>query len=357
MNQKTLTSWLSLAHGSPSKKMVDAELEYFQTDADAFLQNIAVKFDTFPSVSHSLISQTEKWLDDSEDHHIITYCDPLYPQQLKAIHSPPILLYLKGDPECLLKPQIAIVGSRYPSTSGIELTDYFTKALVEADLIITSGMAIGIDGASHFAALEAGGKTIAVLGSGLKNIYPKKNQRLAEHISKQGCLVSEFPISDPPMKRNFPMRNRIISGLSLGTLVIEAKQRSGSLITAQLAAEQGREVFAVPGSIQHALSDGCHELIKTGAVLTQCAEDIFETFNIALSTKTFHEFKQSKPNHRPGLDPAQQQLLALVDYEGSSTDDIIRRSGLTASEVASRLLNLELSGYIRPVPWGYSRVL
>ena len=208
---------------------------------------------------------------------------------------------------------------------------------------------------SHQAALSSDGATIAVLGNGLHSIYPKRHQRLADKIVHYGCLVSEFPLDAPPHAKHFPQRNRIISGLSLATLVIEAKRRSGSLITAHCAADQGRDVFAVPGSVRHQYAGGCHQLLREGAMLTESIADILDALNISSPKGPHLEFSTTE---KPilGLDPAQRQLLACVDNEGTSIDTVIERSRLDASAVASQLLTLELLGYIITTERGYARI-
>lgn len=209
---------------------------------------------------------------------ILTLEDPAYPSLLKAIADPPPVLFVRGDPKILSKPQLALVGSRKPSPSGLRAAAEFAKGLVAAGWAITSGLAAGIDAASHKGALSTGGTTVAVLGSGLDQIYPAQNKGLATQIASRGALVSEFPPHTPPLAMHFPRRNRIISGLCLGVAVVEAALRSGSLITAKLALEQGREVFAVPGSIYNPLSQGCHILIQEGAKLVTGPADVLLEF-------------------------------------------------------------------------------
>jgi len=282
--------------------------------------------------------------------------DLCYPPLLKEIHDPPFILYVKGNANLLSSPQIAMVGTRNPTPSGKELAYQFAKELANAGLVITSGMALGIDGASHSGALDSGklGQTIAVLGTGLKYIYPKNHQRLAhEIIEKEGAILSEFPINTPPKPHNFPIRNRIISGLSLGLLVVEAALKSGSLITARLSLEQNRDVFAIPGSIQNPLSRGCHRLISEGAKLVENVQDIL----LELKFRS-----HGQPNIFPisrqepvDLDPTRERVLKQIGYEVTALDVIILRSGLTPMEVSSMLLPLELEGYIQGVPGGFIR--
>jgi DNA protecting protein DprA len=215
-----------------------------------------------------------KWL-EHPGHHFVAWGSPLYPTLLAQIPDAPVGLYVRGDPSVLSLPQIAIVGSRNPTPTGRENAHDFAAHLATCGLVITSGFALGIDAASHEGALAAGGKTIAVCGTGLDVDYPKQHRGLAEAIARSGALISEFPVGTPALKSNFPRRNRIISGLAVGTLVVEAAPQSGSLITARLAGEQGREVFAIPGSIHNPLARGCHQLIRQGAKLVETGADIF----------------------------------------------------------------------------------
>jgi DNA processing protein len=287
-------------------------------------------------------------------NHLLTRQDPRYPPLLATIHDPPPLLFLHGDPETLQLPQLAIVGSRNPSRFGQETAADFARHLVTAGLTITSGLAIGIDGQAHSGALAAGGKTIAVTGTGLDRVYPASQRELSHRIAESGALLSEFPTGTPPLAGNFPRRNRIISGLSVGTLVVEAAQRSGSLITARLALEQGREVFAIPGSIHNPLARGCHALIRQGAKLVETANDILEELGSLLGT--LHE-EPSAPTVIASqkcteLDSDYQQLLDCVEFDPITADQLIAESGLTAEAVSSMLLLLELEGYISSAPGG-----
>jgi DNA processing protein len=262
------------------------------------------------------------------------------------------VLFAQGDAEILLYSQLAIVGSRNPTPAGRETAYYFSSALVQAGLTVTSGLAIGIDGMAHRGALQAGGPTLAVLGSGLKHIYPRAHQNLAEEIRVSGLLLSEFPPSAPPLAKNFPRRNRIISGLAWGALIIEAAIRSGSLITARFAMEGGKEVFAVPGSIYNPLTQGCHKLIQEGAKLVEKVEDILEE----LDTKTW--IRKANPcSALPSVNVPSlaKGLLKWIDTDLSTFDLILARSGLTAGEVSSMLLLLELDGCIKRVAGGYLR--
>lgn len=287
---------------------------------------------------------------------IITDNHPGYPPLLKEIPDSPILLFVKGDPEVLLQPQLAIVGSRNPSRTGQESSGQFAYQLTKAGLTITSGLALGIDAFGHAGALRADGKTIAVLGQGLKQIYPSTHTQLAEKIISNGALISEFLPDEPAKAKNFPRRNRIISGLSLGVLVVEAALRSGSLITARFAAEQGREVFAMPGSIHNPLARGCHYLIHQGAKLVETAQDILEEL-VAFHPAGLPNYDTILPNKAGQLDNKTQKLLGMLGYEETPLDVIILQSGLTTGEVSSMLLTLELQGFLYRAPGGYRRVM
>ncbi len=279
-----------------------------------------------------------------------------YPRLLLEIHGAPLVLFVRGDVKLLSQPQLSMVGSRNPTAVGSELAEQFAECLTKSGLIINSGLALGIDAASHRGALKAQGKTIAVLGTGLNHVYPASNRKLAEEIIAQGTLISEFTPDTPPIATNFPQRNRIISGLSLGVLVIEAALQSGSLITARYAIEQGRDVFAIPGSIHNPLARGCHQLIRQGAKLVETAEDILEELDALRAVLTQKNESVSSALEVGGLEIKQQQLLQQVGYEATALDTIIVRSGLTSSEVSSMLLLLELQGYVQAVPGGYVRV-
>lgn len=284
--------------------------------------------------------------------HLLCITDPNYPPLLREIAAAPILLYVRGDMTLLQQPQLAIVGSRNPTASGRELAHHFAYTLATAGLHITSGLALGIDAASHHGALKAGGKTLAVFGTGLNQIYPASHRNLAQTIADNGVLISEFSPFEPPKAAHFPQRNRIISGLSLGVLVVEAAMQSGSLITARYANEQGREVFAIPGSIHNPLARGCHYLIRQGAKLVETTEDIVEEFS-ALQTITAPIKTITKAKKHVKLGAPLRALLAHIGYEITAVDTIVVRSGLTASEVSSMLLSLELHGLIKTTPGGY----
>ncbi|MFO7594083.1 MAG: DNA-processing protein DprA [Pseudomonadota bacterium] len=287
--------------------------------------------------------------------HILTLDDPAYPPQLKEIHDAPPLLFVRGDPNQLVNPQLAMVGSRNPGVVGRETAHDFARSLAAAGLVVTSGLAQGIDTAAHRGALDGGGHTVAVFGTGLDRVYPAKNRQLAHTIVEQGgCLVSEYPPGTEPLPANFPRRNRIISGLSLGTLVVEAALRSGSLITARYAAEQGREVFAIPGSIHNPLARGCHQLIRQGAKLVETAADILEELAPQLHAAIDAPDEGGKEEQVHELDEDYRLLLTCLDGGPSSVDQIVQRSGLTADAVSSMLLLLEMQGYVTSATGGYT---
>jgi len=291
--------------------------------------------------------------------HIITLQHPDYPPLLKEIASPPPLLFVYGEKNILSLAQIAIVGSRNPTQSGKRSATEFAKHLSHGGLLITSGLALGIDAAAHRGTLSANNATIAVTGTGLNHIYPARHEQLAHQIVEQGgALVSEFLPNTPAKRENFPRRNRLISGLSLGTLVIEAAKHSGSLITARIAAEQGREVFAIPGSIHNPLSKGCHALIRQGAKLVESVDDIFEELNQLRSlTLCNNPSIPQATAESVALDSECHHVLNCIGFEPTQIDLLVERSGLTVEKISSMLLVLELQGYIETLPGGsYSRV-
>ncbi len=300
------------------------------------------------------VEQSLEWAGQS-DCHILTLGDSHYPQLLKEISDPPLVLFVQGQSELLSARQIGMVGARDISPYGQKNAYQFAYQLSAAGYVITSGLARGVDAASHRGALASRGPTIAVAGTGLFHTYPQSHRELAAEIVAQGgALVSEFPLSASPRPHHFPRRNRIISGLSVGVLVVEAALRSGSLVTARHAVEQGREVFAIPGSIQSPVARGCHALIRQGAKLVESAEDILEEFSMDYSRLQV-EFSPSLaiiPDCLTGID---QKIFDQIGSAVTSLDEIILRSGLTASAVSSILLSLELQGHIQSVTGGYVR--
>jgi DNA processing protein len=295
---------------------------------------------------------------EQNNGHILVASDEAYPKLLHEISSAPLILYVQGDVNLLSQPQLALVGSRNPTAVGIETAEQFGFALSQAGLVVTSGLAMGIDAAGHRGALSAKGKTIAVMGTGLKQIYPRSNLALANKILLDGAVVSEFPIDTMAKAKYFPLRNRLISGLSLGVLIVEAALKSGSLITARYAIDQGREVFAVPGSIHHPLAKGCHYLIRQGAKLVESIEDILVELPSLRNYVLSHLPQQAvlKSGAVEDLEGSQKQFLMQIGYEPTPLDILVLRSGLTTSEVSSMLLVLELKGCVGVVPGGYIRI-
>lgn len=290
------------------------------------------------------IQPTLTWL-AQPGNHLISLADAAYPRALLEIPDPPPLLYAKGRIELLNIPALAIVGSRNATPQGEKTAEEFAHALSDGGYCIVSGLALGIDGAAHRGALKGCGSTIAVVGTGLDIVYPARHRQLAHQISEQGLLVSEFPLGTPSMAQNFPRRNRIISGLCRGCLVVEAHLQSGSLITARLAAEQGREVFAIPGSIHSPVAKGCHLLIKQGAKLVESMQDILE------------ELGEAAPPAETAVELADEPLLIHLGYDPVGMDELVVRSGLTSENLSAMLLMLELEGKVASLPGGrYQRI-
>lgn len=284
-------------------------------------------------------------------NHLIPIAHPDYPERLRSLPDPPPWLYVKGERGLLQQPMLAIVGSRNATPQGRRDAAAFAQALAEAGLVIVSGLALGIDTAAHEGAL-AGGVSLAVVGTGLDRVYPARNRELAHRLAAGGAIVSEFPLRTPPRPGQFPRRNRIISGLSLGVLVVEAALDSGSLITARLAAEQGREVFALPGSIHSPLSKGCHRLIREGAKLVECVDDILEEL-----AWQWRPPIASPAQTDPAGQPAAAALLELMGPDPVALDTLVNLSGLTVDTLSAMLLSLELDSRIATLPGGlYQRL-
>lgn len=307
--------------------------------------NLFVKPDVASAVAKGIaddeLATTFAWLIDSQNH-IVTLGDSDYPQALLNIVDPPLLLYVKGRCDLLNRTAIAIVGSRHATPQGINNAEEFANSLSNAGLCVISGMAHGIDAAAHRGALQGQGSSIAVFGTGLDKVYPAANRDLAHALAKQGTLISEFPLGTPPVGSNFPRRNRIISGMSIGCLIVEASLQSGSLITARQAMEQGRDVFAIPGSIHSPQSRGCHKLIKQGAKLVETAQDILEELAgqlVSVPGKAQTTAEDTGFPDQIGFDPV-------------SMDELCMRSGLTVSQLSAMLLTLELEGRIATLPGG-----
>ena len=309
------------------------------------------------------------WL-DAPDHFLITLDDEVYPPLLRQIDDAPLGLFLAGRPELLLHPQLAIVGSRNATPGGLDHARDFAATIARAGFAITSGLAAGVDSAAHSGCLANGGQTLAVTGTGPDQIYPARNKALAHQIIEHGAMLTPFPPGTPPLPGNFPARNRIISGMSLGTLVVEAGLRSGSLITARLASEQGREVFALPGSLHNPQARGCHRLIRDGARLVETADEVIDELaplagdlaqRLQALMATDAPDSQAQLDKPDGgthftLDSEHMQLLETVGFDPTPIDVIIQRSELTAAAVSSMLLMLELDGHVAAHPGArYSR--
>lgn len=300
-----------------------------------------------------------RWV-DAPGQLIVAAGDPDYPPQLLAISGAPVVLYVRGNASALAAAQVAVVGSRRPTPAGRETARAFARCMAQAGLVVTSGLALGIDAAAHRGALEGSGQSIAVCGTGPDLVYPAGHVALADAIAGAGALVSEFPPGTPPLPGNFPQRNRLISGLSLGVLVVEAAERSGSLITARLAGEQGREVFAVPGSIYSPLSRGCHRLIRDGAQLVESADELLNGLQYDLFLAVAPAAAQAVDGARisgPPLDSDSKILLNACGFGPVDADILVDRTGFSASTVSSMLLLLELKGEIESCAGGrYCRV-
>ncbi|HEY2257318.1 MAG TPA: DNA-processing protein DprA [Variovorax sp.] len=309
-----------------------------------------------PAGLPALLEQTWTWLQaagaDGAQRRILTLADPDYPASLLETADPPLMLYLLGAPEAdlaQLARSIAIVGSRNPTAQGVQNARAFARAFVEAGVAVVSGLALGIDGAAHEGALEAGAAqrlataTVAVVGTGLDRVYPVRHRDLAHRIAAQGLILSEYPLGTPPLAQNFPQRNRIIAGLTRGTLVVEAALRSGSLITARLAADQGREVFAIPGSIHSPQARGCHALISQGAKLVVSAEDVLEELRFDAAVAKSPAPSSAAPEHR---------LLRDLGFDPVSLDALCARTGFSAAALQVQLLELELAGEVARLPGG-----
>lgn len=294
-----------------------------------------------------LLERSWQWL-QAPQHSLLALSDPDYPEPLLQTADPPLLLYLSGRRELLQAPSLAIVGSRNPSAQGRDNAEAFSRELGAAGLCIVSGLALGIDAAAHAGALAAGAGTIAVLGTGLDQIYPPRNRSLAAQIAAQGLLLSEYALGTPPLSANFPRRNRIIAGLSQGCLVVEAALRSGSLITARLAAEAGREVFAIPGSIHSPQSHGCHALIRQGAKLVESAADVLEELRLPPAPAPRPDTAATEPLDT--ADTPAARLLQAMGFDPVGMDALMARGGWPVEQLSALLLELELSGEVARLP-------
>ncbi|WP_280156421.1 DNA-processing protein DprA [Piscinibacter sp. XHJ-5] len=290
----------------------------------------------------ALVDGTWEWLAGDSQRHVITLGDPAYPALLLETADPPLLLYAQGRTELLHAPAIAIVGSRNPTPQGASNAKAFASTLSRAGLTVVSGLALGVDAAAHEGALLESAATIAVVGTGLDRVYPRQHRELAHRIAHQGLIVSEYPLGTPPLQHNFPLRNRIIAGLSRGTLVVEAALGSGSLITARLAVEAGREVFAVPGSIHAPQARGCHALIRQGAKLVETAQDILEELGCGTPA--------AAGGTSGAADRLADPLLEALGHDPVTLDALVARTGWPAQDLNARLLELELEGHVARLP-------
>ncbi|WP_456377370.1 DNA-processing protein DprA [Thiolapillus sp.] len=301
-----------------------------------------------------LVDEDLRWL-EAPASNFLPCTSPGYPESLAQLRDAPLGLFVLGQQQNLHLPQIAMVGSRNPSRGGAQTAQEFARYFARSGITVTSGLAMGIDAASHRGALQGGGSTLAVMATGLDRVYPASNRDLAHEIADNGALVSEFPPGTSPRRGHFPRRNRIISGLSLGVLIVEAAPKSGSLITARLAGEQSREVFAIPGSIHNPLARGCHQLIREGAKLVETAADVLE--ELAPKLQQFMcalepHHTEAADTHKQPPDPEHKQLMDAMGYDPVSTDILVERTGLAPEAVSSMLLLLEMEGRVASEPGG-----
>jgi len=307
-----------------------------------------------------------EWLDLQSDVHLVSVVHSAYPELLAQIPRLPPLLFVRGDIHLLSLPQIAIVGSRNPTSGGSENAYRFAECLARNGFAITSGLALGVDAAAHQGALAAKGKTIAVMGTGLDLIYPSRHRSLAQEIlDNGGALVSELPLGSGSKAAHFPQRNRIISGLSCGVLVVEAAVQSGSLITAKAALQQNREVFAIPGSIHNPLARGCHQLIRQGATLVETAQDIVDQLQgiLGFQRESLSKLQQQAARKTEldekeldSLSSTEQQIIHAMGYDPMNIDDLVERTGIAVGSMAAQLIGLEIKGYVQQIGAGYQRI-
>lgn len=306
----------------------------------------------------ALLERSAAWLAGSASRRILTLADADYPAALLQTADPPLLLYLEGRLEVLSQPMLAIVGSRHATPQGLETARVFARELAAAGWCVVSGLAAGIDGAAHTGALETG-STVAVVGTGLDDVYPRRHRALARQVVDHGLMVSELPLGAPPLAAHFPQRNRIIAGLSAGTLVVEAALQSGSLITARLAAEAGREVFAIPGSIHSPHARGCHALLRQGAKLVEVIDDVLEELRAMQAAPITPASSRLQDEHsNPGAaEPTDDPVLHALGHDPAGLDALIGRCGWPAPELLARLLELEFEGLVARLPGGlYQRI-
>jgi len=362
--------WLILANARMSGPQIADLVEHFGSTGAILLagtgdlRRTGVAEAIAERVARPDLAATEralKWLQEPR-HHIVHFTSPDYPGLLQQISDAPALMYVVGNPDALHLPALAIVGSRNPTRGGRQNAHDFAAHLGQTGFSILSGLAQGIDTAAHLGALAADAITVAFLGHGIDRIYPAENRALAHRIAERGALISEYPLGSSPRREHFPQRNRLISGCSLGTLVVEAARRSGSLITARLASEQGREVFAIPGSIHNTLSRGCHQLIRQGAKLVESAEDIVSELgpmveHLSEQLMQNDNTAEAAPDLSGDRDDDYKLLIDALGHDPATADDIAGKSGLTIEQVSSMLLILELEGKVEPLHGGQYSLL
>ena len=366
-DDKEFRAWLALSHINISTQKLLHFFEHYSSISDLFelsekqLSQLGFRQglkQRLNAISEDTIDRDITWF-DSANKHLIPFTSDDYPALLREVDSAPKLLFVHGNKELLKQHQIAIVGSRNPTPQGKDNAIEFARTLGKAGAVITSGLALGVDGYAHQAVLDIGLPTIAVAGTGLDRVYPARHKVMAQQIVEQGAMVSEFALGTGVRATHFPARNRIISGLSLGTLVVEAAVKSGSLITARLAMEQGREVFAIPGSIHNPLARGCHALIKQGVKLVETAEEIIEELSALVTWQNETLFKTLDDTTSEAvqfeLDDEYQELIKHIDFDVTPMDKIVERSGLEIDVVSHMLLLLELNDHIVSVAGGYQR--
>ena len=362
LDETALAAWLRLTlipgiGGQTQRKLLKAfglPAEVFSRSAGELAEIIGMRATEtlLASECAEQVASALAWA-AGERQHIVTLADPEYPQSLLEIADPPVILYVRGHLDLLNRPGLAIVGSRHPTAQGEKDAERFGASLGDAGLVVVSGLALGIDAAAHRGALSVTGPTVAVIGTGCDRIYPARNQALAQAIDREGAIVSEFPLGTSAVAHNFPRRNRLISGLSRGVLVVEAAIESGSLITARLAGEQGREVFAIPGSIHSPQSKGCHQLIKQGAKLVESVADILEE----LRGLDGRDVSSAPEHHTPVTqqaasddNPDHAHLLQMMGFDPIGLDELVARSGFAAEQITVMLLHLELDGKVSGLP-------
>jgi len=352
----TVHAWLTLANARVPNEQLQTLLGRYGSAADIISHADTSLADAIRGADAKVVEQSLAWAIDDRQHLIHPeHAD--YPELLRQMPGAPILLYALGNVAALNLPALAIVGSRNPTRGGIRNAFEFSRHLGGAGFCIVSGLAHGIDTAAHRGALDAQAMTVAVLGHGIDRVYPAGNRELAHAIADHGALVSEYPLGSPPRRQHFPQRNRLISGMSLGTVVVEAAKRSGSLITARLASEQGREVFAIPGSIHSPLSRGCHQLIRQGAKLVESAADIVDELGPLAGHLMQNSEAAALPVPAATHDAEYEVLLDAMGFDPVTADDLAVRCGLTIGQVSSMLLILELEGMIEAQSGGrYSRL-